>query len=322
MDCIAVAASGIENVVASCCTSLTEGQIRLLGRYTRRVVVNYDPDSAGMAATERSLALLLEAGFEAKVLALPGGLDPDEFIRKRGAAAYGELLKNAPSYLDYLTERAAKTHDIRSPEGKVAAVNAILPYLIKVPNPMLRAELAGRLAERLRVDERLLRDELRRAAGEKRTEVHVTGEVTADANHAVKQLLRACLESEELADAVLPEVMASGATDGLASENVFKQLWEARQRSEKLNLAESDGVLSAAEKRLAFDALFWPGAPLTLEQAQGYLRALKFQRLQRERDKLLRAIEAAVKAQDAAQLAELQRAKLNIDRELRKLGRP
>src|SRR5208282_4063273 len=107
----------IENVVASCGTSLTEGQIRLLGRYTRRVVVNYDPDSAGMAATERSLALLLEAGFEAKVLALPGGLDPDDFVRKQGAGAYGELLANAPSYLDYLMERAAKTHDIGSPEG-------------------------------------------------------------------------------------------------------------------------------------------------------------------------------------------------------------
>ena len=159
--------------MASCGTSLTEGQIRLLGRYTRRVVVNYDPDSAGMAATERSLTLLLEAGFEAKVLALPGGLDPDEFIRKRGAAAYSELLKTAPSYLDYLTERAATTHDLRTPEGKVAAVNAILPYLIKVPNPILRAELATRLAERLRVDERLLRDELRRAAGDKRAEVHV-----------------------------------------------------------------------------------------------------------------------------------------------------
>ena len=92
MDCIAVASSGIENVVASCGTSLTEGQIRLLGRYTRRVVVNYDPDSAGMAATERSLALLLEAGFEAKVLALPGGLDPDEYVRKQGVKAYGELL--------------------------------------------------------------------------------------------------------------------------------------------------------------------------------------------------------------------------------------
>jgi DNA primase len=319
MDCIAVASAGIENVVASCGTSLTEGQIRLMGRYTRRVVVNYDPDSAGMAATERSLALLLEAGFEAKVLALPGGLDPDEFIRKRGAAAYGELLKSAPSYLDYLTERAARNHDIRSPEGKVAAVNAILPYLIKVPNPMLRAELAGRLAERLRVDERLLRDELRRAAGEKRGEVRVVEEVAADANHAVKQLLRACLESDEVAEALLPEVIESGAAGGLLGDKVFKLLWESRQRHERLNIAQSEGILSPQEKRLALDALFWPGAPPSLEQAQGHLRKLKIERLERERDKLKREIEAAAQSQDSNRLRELQGAKLELDKELRKI---
>ena len=152
--------------------------------------------------------------------------------------------QDAPSYLDYLTERAAKTHDVRTPEGKVAAANAILPYLIKVPNPILRAELARRLAERLRVDERLLRDELRRAAGEKRAEVHVRKQAAPDANHGVKQLLRACLESDEMADAVLPEIVESGAVDGLFGENIFKQLWEARQRNEKLNLAETEGLLS------------------------------------------------------------------------------
>ena len=322
MDCIAVASSGVENVVASCGTSLTEGQIRLLGRYTRRVVVNYDPDSAGMAATERSLALLLEAGFEARVLALPGGLDPDEFIRKRGAAAYGELLKNAPSYLDYLTERAATTHDLRTPEGKVAAVNAILPYLIKVPNPILRAELATRLAERLRVDERLLRDELRRAAGEKRGEVHVAEQAAVDANHGVKQLLRACLQSQDVADALLPEIVESGVMEGLLGDNIFRQLWEARQRNGELNLTESEGVLSPQEKRLAIDAQFWPEAAPSLEQAQGHLRKLKVERLQRERDKLQRGIEAAVQSQDSERLRELQRAKTELDKELRKLGRP
>ena len=321
MDCIAVASSGIENVVAPCGTSLTEGQIRLLARYTRRMVVNYDPDSAGMAATERSLALLLEAGFEAKVLALPGGLDPDEFIRKQGAKAYGELLANAPSYLDYLTDRAAKTHDVRTPEGKVAAANAILPYLIKVPNPMLRSELAGRLAERLRVDERLLREELRRAAGEKRAEVRVVEEGSTDANHAVKQLLRACLEGEEVAETLLPEVVASGAVSGLIGENVFTHLWEARKRNEKLNLAECEGVLNPQEKRLVYDALFWPGVPPNLEQARGYLRALKLQRLQRERDMLLRDIETAVQSQDSARLTELQRSKFHLDKELRQLAR-
>jgi DNA primase len=221
-----------------------------------------------------------------------------------------------------LTERSAKTHDVRTPEGKVAAVNAILPYLIKVPNPMLRAELAGRLAERLRVDERLLRDELRRAAGEKRGEVRVMEEVVADANHAVKQLLRACLESEEVAEALLPEIMESSAAGGLLGDNVFKRLWEAHQRNERLNLAESEGILTPQERRLAFDALFWPGAPPSLEHAQGYLRALKLQRLQRERDKLQREIEAAVQSQDSTRLMELQRAKSNLDKELRVRGRP
>ena len=129
----------------------------------------------------------------------------------------------------------------------MAAVNAILPYLIKVPNPILRAELASRLAERLRVDERLLRDELRRAAGEKRGEVHAM-QAAPDANHGVKQLLRACLESDEMADALLPEIIESGAVEGLLGENVFKQLWEARQRNEELNLAEAEGVLSPAGK--------------------------------------------------------------------------
>jgi DNA primase len=314
MDCIAVAASGIENVVASCGTSLTDGQIRLLGRYTRRVVVNYDPDSAGMAATERSLGLLLEAGFEAKVLALPDGLDPDEYIRKQGPGAYGALLEHSPSYVDYLTERAAKTHDVRTPEGKVAAANAILPYLAKVPNPMLRAELAGRLAERLRIDERLLREELRRAASEKRAEVRVREASPTEASHAVKMLLRACLEKDQVAEALLPEVVEASAAGGLMGENVFRQLWEARKRNEKFDLSESE-ALSAAEKQLVYDALFWPGGSPDLEQARGCLRALKLQQLQREREKLLRDLEAAVQSKDSNKVTELQRAKSSLDKQ-------
>src|SRR5579875_2857032 len=107
MDCIALASVGVQNVVASCGTSLTESQVRLLGRYTRRVTVNYDPDTAGIAAAERSLGLLLEEGFEVRVLTLPEGCDPDSFIRKRGVEAYRERLEQAPAYLDYLADRAA-----------------------------------------------------------------------------------------------------------------------------------------------------------------------------------------------------------------------
>src|SRR5205823_8638711 len=84
MDAIAVSRAGVTNVVASCGTSLAEPQIKLLGRFTRRVIVNYDPDTAGQTATERSIALLLEQDFEVRVLALPGKADPDKFIREQG----------------------------------------------------------------------------------------------------------------------------------------------------------------------------------------------------------------------------------------------
>jgi DNA primase len=263
MDCIAVASSGVENVVASCGTSLTESQIRLLARYSRRVVVNYDPDSAGVAATERSLALLLEEGFEAKVLALPGGLDPDSFIRKQGVPAYRERLAVAPTYLDYLTERAVGAHDVQTPEGKVSAANAVLPYLARVPNPMLRAELANRLAERLRLDERLLRDELRRAAGEGRGEMRVREDVSASRwSNAVKQLLRMCLESQEIAaEVVLPALEETGAVHGQVGEGVFTRLREARQRGEKLDVTSTEVGLSEAERKLALEALFLPPDP-------------------------------------------------------------
>src|SRR5689334_8337479 len=106
MDAIAVARAGISNVVASCGTALAETQIKLLGRFTKRVVVNFDPDAAGQSATERSISLLLEQDFEVRVLALPGKADPDKFIREQGAGAYLKLLKESPPYVDYLIARA------------------------------------------------------------------------------------------------------------------------------------------------------------------------------------------------------------------------
>ena len=117
MDAIAVARAGVGNVVASCGTSLAEPQTKLLARFTRRIVVNYDPDTAGQAATERSLTLLLEKEFDVRVLALPGGADPDKFIKEQGVEAYKKLLMQAPPYLDYLISRA-RQHGSHHRAGK------------------------------------------------------------------------------------------------------------------------------------------------------------------------------------------------------------
>src|SRR6266478_5160477 len=170
MDAIGVARAGISNVVASCGTSLAESQVKLLARFTRRVVVNYDPDAAGQAATERSIVLLLEQGFDVRVLALPGKADPDKFIREQGAEAYRKLLESAPEYVDYLIGRARQM-DLSTGEGKLRAVNFLLPYVQKIPNRILRSEWATRIAQQLRLDEPVLRAALSKAAAERRSEV-------------------------------------------------------------------------------------------------------------------------------------------------------
>jgi DNA primase len=316
MDCIAVASAGIENVVATCGTSLTETQVRLLARYSRRVVVNFDPDSAGVAATERSLNLLLEEGFEVKVLALPKGLDPDAFLRQEGAAAYRDRLVRAPTYLDYLTERAAAQHDLERPEGKVAAVNAVLPYLVRVPNAMLRAELANRLSERLRVDERLLGNELRRAAREGRRDLRAPEQTGAKPIPAEKELLRAFLENEEFAVEFLPKIAGSGVLEGLALEPVFRRLLEMRQRSEKVEWSRLEEGFSAQEQSLIYECAFSPGEPSGREAVEACYEALWRRKMERERGQLQAAIEEAEKAKDTSRLSELMRAKTLISQQL------
>src|SRR5579872_3360454 len=195
MDAIAVARAGIANVVASCGTSLAEPQIKLLGRFTHRVVVNYDPDTAGQAATERSLALLLEKEFDVRVLALPGNADPDKFLKEQGAAAYGKLLAQAPPYLDYLIGRARRM-DRSTAEGKLAALNFLMPYLQRLPNKLLRSEWASRIASELRVDEPVLREALRRAAIERRSEVKLKPELLAPAvKPAERRLIQMLVEA-------------------------------------------------------------------------------------------------------------------------------
>src|SRR5580700_6959695 len=180
MDAIAVARAGISNVVASCGTSLAEPQIKLLARFTKRVIINYDPDNAGQLAAERSVSLLLEQDFEVRVLALPAvgdkKADPDLFIREKGVEEYTRLLKEALPYVDYLIARARRM-DLTTGEGKTRAVNFLLPYIQKIPNTILRSEWATRIAQQLHLDEPVLRAALSKAATQRHSELKIQPEL-------------------------------------------------------------------------------------------------------------------------------------------------
>jgi DNA primase len=296
MDAIAVARAGISNVVASCGTSLAEPQIKLLQRFTKRVIVNYDPDTAGQAATERSLSLLLEQDFEVRVLALPPvgdkKADPDLFIRERGKDEYLKLLKEAPPYVDYLIARARQM-DLTSAEGKRRAVNFLLPYVQKIPNRILRSEWATRIAQQLRLDEPVLRAALSKAAAERRSEVKVQPElVSRSAKPVERRLIRMLAEAESFRQELAQRLQTANLYHGLETEKIFAALIVANLSGQAVNATELATILDERDRRLLFEILFEEISELTWEEAESCLEALQNKQAERELADVQRSIEA------------------------------
>ena len=313
MDAIAVARAGISNVVASCGTSLAEPQIKLLGRFTKRVIVNYDPDTAGQAATERSIAILLEQDFEVRVLALPGKADPDKFIREQGADAYMKLVKESPPYVDYLIARARQM-DMTTAEGKRQAVNFLLPYVQKIPNRILRSEWATRIAQQLRLDEPVLRAALSKAANERRSEVKIQPELVGRAAKPVeRRLIRMLAEGQGFRGELAQQLQQGQLYHGLETEKIFGALIVACLAGEGLQATEVASALEERDRRLLYEILLEETSELTWEEAQSCMEALRH----RQAEKQLADVQRSIEANPAApELRDLLQKKQDLMRRL------
>ncbi|MGB2589926.1 MAG: DNA primase [Candidatus Acidiferrum sp.] len=296
MDAIAVARTGVSNVVASCGTSLAEPQIKLLSRFTKRVIVNYDPDNAGQAAAERSVSLLLEQDFEVRVLALPPvgdkKADPDLFIRERGVEEYTRLLKEAPPYVDYLIARARRM-DLTTGEGKRRAVNFLLPYVQKIPNTILRSEWATRIAQQLRLDEPVLRAALSKAATQRHSELKIQPELVGrSAKPFERRLIRMLAEAEGFRRELAQQLHEAHLYRGLETEKIFAALIAASVADEPVHATEVATQLEDRDRRMFFEILLEEAGEPTWEEAASCLEALQHRQAERELADVQRSIEA------------------------------
>jgi DNA primase len=162
LDLIVPFQFGVNNIVASLGTSLTEDQIRLLARYTKNAVIIFDPDRAGEFATLRSLDLLISEDFRIGVVRLPDGYDPDSFVRKDGAAEFKKRIAQAKSLFDYKMSVLVTRHDRSSLEGKAKIVEEMLPTIAKIPNAVLKSGYIRTLADNLAIEEAAVREELKK----------------------------------------------------------------------------------------------------------------------------------------------------------------
>ena len=307
MDAIAVASAGVDNVIASCGTSLTEMQVKLLSRFTRRVIVNYDPDTAGQAATERSLTILLEQNCDVRVLALPGGKDPDSFIRSEGAAAYAKLLEAAPSYLDYLIGRAQRL-GIATAEEKLRAVNFLLPYVQRIPNALLRSEWASRISQQLHVEQPVLREALRRAAAERHSQVKPHAALAArPGQQAERRLVKLLMEADDLRARLVVEIRQGELHRGLETEKIIGALMEVCAEGKAPDVAALAQGLEDRDRRILLEIAF-ESSPLgaVWEEAESCLEVLHGRRAEEELAAVQRQIEAQ-SAPAAAQGDEMRR---------------
>ncbi len=310
VDSISVFMAGFQNVIATSGTAFTEAQVRLLGRFTKQVVVNFDPDTAGAAATERSLAMLIEEDFAVKVMTLEPGFDPDLFIRRKGAKAYGEALMQAPKYFPYLISRAASMFPVKTPEGESKAVQYLLPYIRRVPQAIIRDELANDVAQKLGIDSALVRQELRHAATNRAAQFKTVAEPqVSEAEKIIVRLLAPGTRSEldHLRHAVGDLLMAEALTDGLTTESLLQSLLSPME----------DSASSEPEQRLLASILMQETDELTQELVESAIEALRRRKMERRKRELNTSIADAERKNDAATLAALLQEKLVIERALR-----
>ncbi len=331
MDCISVYAAGFHNVIASSGTAFTELQAKLLGRFSKNVVVNFDPDTAGAKAAERTIGLLVEEEFQIKVLTLEQGFDPDLYIRRKGKDAYQEALRHSQKYFDYLIERARAQFPPRNADSKVKAVNYLLPHIQRIPSRIVRDELAHEISQKLGIESAVLRQELRHVATE-RSASTVKAAPEVQVTDAEKILIRALASGREMQPNGEHLSMRDGAEEefdparqahfvlhnealhrGMSTESLIESLLNAgHDVPDVLQVPSSEG-----ERRMLASILLKEEEDLTAEILEAAVRALRRIHLKREQDYVQQELKKPGVAADKDRLRELLADLERISRALR-----
>jgi DNA primase len=317
MDCISAYLAGIANVLATSGTAFTEAQVRLLKRYTTRVIVNFDPDTAGANAAEKSIALLTEEGFEVKVVTLEGGLDPDRYIRERGAKEYMAALRGARRHQEYLIERARQLFPPRTPEAKIKALNYLLPHIRRMPNRIARDEFAMDAAQKLGIDSALVREELKEAAAKRRN--FVAGQ--ASSLTRAEQILLLAFSSPkdgELYQSAEAAYLEHEADFGRMREDVHEILSQLQARSGGADPMQA--LADGGQRQLLAGVLVSiHGAEPELDHVESAILTLRRASLEQEQRAIRGALQEAERAGKTDEVLLLSRRKQEVDLRLRNL---
>lgn len=204
LDFIIPYQAGINNLIATLGTALTIDQVKLVKRFTNTVIIVYDPDEAGEAASLRNLDIFISEDVNVYVTELPRGYDPDSHIRKFGAEEFTRLIKSSKNLFDYKLDKVASRFDIKSGHGKARIAGEMLPTIARIGNAVLKSDLVKRLAEALSVEEEAIRTELKKVkpAYDERPYLMNSEEDRRESQSAEKMVLSLLLEDGKFINVV------------------------------------------------------------------------------------------------------------------------
>ncbi|MGI8467328.1 MAG: DNA primase [Pyrinomonadaceae bacterium] len=254
LDLIALFQFGITNCAASLGTAFTLEQSKLLHRFTRQIVINYDGDNAGIKAARRAIETLLTEDFEIKVLVLPNGQDPDDFLRANGTEIYNQMRGGAFPFLQFVLDNAVRERNLASPRAKAEAIEDVLPVISAIKNSINKRESFDNAMNFLRVEDTTLKRDLWKTVklGANFDSTNIKQSVARATQIrltiAEQRLLEMIIHDAELREIILPSLEETDF-EMLATAAIFRALFSLRESgaeitSEKLNELVAEDVLA------------------------------------------------------------------------------
>jgi len=299
MDAIGVTAAGFGAVVASCGTSLTAQQVQTVKRvagpdHSHRIIVNFDPDAPGMNAAERSINMLLEEGMRVRIMELDGGLDPDEYCKERGAAAYQQRLEDSKGYFYWLADRARKKHDIHTSEGVVAVLQSLLPAVQKIADPLERSAVANDLAAYVGVPAGMVIESFRKAAATRQEKPLERPKIVLRQDERL--LLGAMLEDAAARAEIVRELESVEAVTRFASRRIFQTIFALEAAGDRISFENVHARLEEADQNLLAEAVLNQEEQVPIEAVAAALESVRHSDTQQRREQLKARIKESERA--------------------------
>ena len=296
MDTIALHQAGFDCAVASLGTSLTEDHVKLLGNYTKEVVISYDGDQAGVNAAQRAIGLLEKTGITVRVLRVTGAKDPDEFIKAYGPAAFASLLDQSANHIEYRLNQVKAKYDLTQDDQRIAYLKEAAHLVARLDSPLEREIYGTRAAQAANLTSAAMEEEIKRLRSksrwkQRRTEERRAMSPSLESQPAERSLRYQNVPSARAEEGVIRLLLRDSAFFQQASAlkpddfssptwgRIFSMLRESWEKGQACTLASLSARLSPEEMSLLAEIQEKPESVSNGEKAMAdYINAIQRQR--------------------------------------------